>query len=213
MPEDSVISRTNRGDAARAPFARVLAAALRLAAVYGVGVTVLLAVVVVPLMLTGSVPRFRELLAVVSIPFLVTFGVSFLLLAVTRRFGFALAWLALLALWVLALRSQPVPLANQSFVLWSVFAAPLFAMVVIGVPASGAWSTRALALGVSLGWVLLFVAAEVALFRRAPIDHGYATVTMDSVLSIISSVAPFVISGVALWRLRPLFARGRQHAG
>jgi hypothetical protein len=216
MPEEIVVSRANPGvgDTARRPLTRVLAAALRLAAVYGVGVSVLLALVIVPVILTDdAVLRFREAVGVVSIPFFLTFAVAFLVLAMTRRFGFALAWLALLALWGIALRSEPTALAPESFLLWSVLAAPLFAMVMIGVPSSASPRGRGVALGVTLVWVALFVANELALVQLVPVAGAAWGSPAGRARVIATLAAPVAISAVALWRLRPLFTRQQQHAG
>jgi hypothetical protein len=104
-------------------------------------------------------------------------------------------------------------LAPESFLLWSALAAPLFALVLIGVPSSASPRARGVEIGVTLAWVALFVANELALVRLVPSASALVGSAAGRARAMATMAAPFAISAVALWRLRPLFARQHQHAG
>jgi hypothetical protein len=115
------------------PTKRVIAAAVRLAGVYAVGVTVLL------LALMISTDRPSAILAdlrVLGFPAAICFAASFLLLGVARRAGFLALWVLISGfLWAwptFLFRGHLGPPTAEAFVLWSIFAAPLYAMVSIG---------------------------------------------------------------------------------
>jgi len=111
-----------------------LRAALTLAAVYAAGVTVLLLTVISS---ADSPRRVLQMLPLFSIPAALCFAVAFLLLAVARRAGFTALWAVVFGLWVLAASQDFNPFAaNTSFVSWSFFAAPLYAMCAVGFPSS-----------------------------------------------------------------------------
>lgn len=116
------------------PTKRVVAAAVRLAAVYALGVSTLLIVLLI------STDETRAILAdlpVVSIPASICFAIAFLILGVARRAGFTTLWLLIFGLWawqLLMVYRGYVGRPQVEFVMWSILAAPLYAMVSIGFP-------------------------------------------------------------------------------
>jgi hypothetical protein len=106
---------------------RVILAAVRLAALYALGVAIL--IVAVSAVAFHDRPMASEL-PYFGIPLLV----AFVVLAVARRAGFALLWTLLAALWVYILNENEfVGLAfPPMFLSWSAFAAPLFAIGALG---------------------------------------------------------------------------------
>jgi len=147
-----------------------LAAAVTLAAVYAAGVIVLLLMMLV---LDDPPIGVLRTLPFLGIPALVCFAIAFLLLAVARRAGFTALWVVILGLWVAsvapAYRLFRVP---AEFTSWSVFAAPLYAMVVFGFPrrlAAGPARWRLWAsMAVAPAWIALFFVAAFPFYRFAP---------------------------------------------
>jgi hypothetical protein len=143
--------------------AKQLAAAFKLAAVYAAGVTVVL----LALILTGDGARRHvlEILPVLAIPAGVCLGIAFLLLAVARRAGFTALWVVIFGMWIAAVtwHFDPAP-ANVGFALWTLLAAPLYAIVVLGFryPSSSARSAiwrRSISMAIAPAWLVLYAAA------------------------------------------------------
>jgi hypothetical protein len=173
---------------------RAIKAALRLAGFYAVCVTVLVVALVV------SLGGFRDIvrdLGALALPAGICFAVAFLLLLLARRLGFTALWLALLALWALASFRNPGP--GPVFVLWSLFAAPLFLMVQLGFR-SVADKSASVGLMTSLFWITLAIAG--VLFRY-PLDlmlnnEPWWVRLMSSVLTAAWWIAPAAITAVAI---------------
>ena len=108
-----------------------IAAAARLAAVYVIGVLVLL----IPFMLMpyGGLPSLAGVAEVGSLA-MIPFGLVFLLLAAARRAGFVILWLLLGGLWGAALMAHDLPIDLLiAFVGWSVLALPLHFLNALGI--------------------------------------------------------------------------------
>lgn len=137
------------------PHRRSVLAALRLSMLYAASVTALF--ITLFLFLT---PRYvsADMLAL-AVPFVVCFSIAMLLLASARKVGFTALWILLLALWAWStIYDRFRPHYGRSFVIWSILAIPLYAMVALGFPA--AKRTRLpsaiTAWLVSLAWAALF---------------------------------------------------------
>jgi len=197
------------------PLGRILLAAVRLAALYGAGVTILfLALILLPAFTQSIPPSVGEAMAVISAPFLTLFPLSFLLLAITRRFGFGIMWALLAAFWVLMLRAgYGTTLIIVAFLVWSILAAPLYVMVAAGVPRSGQAAPRSrlwARLGV-LAWLVLALSGELVFASKAFFSGRPASAGMQLLLHVWV-IAPFVIVATAFSRLRPLFRRSPEAA-
>ena len=136
-----------------------LRAALKLAAVYASGVTLLMMTLA---SITKSRDQVLEMLPVYSIPAAICFAAAFLLLAVARRAGFTALWLIILCLWIWGLAqdfdSDAIP---GGFLAWTLLAAPLYVMCALGFrgQASPARWRKWLSIAVPLSWAALYVMA------------------------------------------------------
>ena len=105
----------------------------------------------------GAIPML-EIMRGIWIP---TAGLTLLVfatLAVTRGVGFLLMWGLTLAAWVFMLRVPPI---STGFLVWTILAAPLAAIVAAGQPRSTDVSPRATLLrrAITVGWLVLFILA------------------------------------------------------
>ena len=111
-------------------YSKRLRAALKLAAVYGAGVT--------PLWITLAImsdppPRVFDTLLLLSLPVGICFAIAFLLLAVARRAGFTALWLIVAGFWTWGVLQEFELFAIRGgFIFFTLFAAPLYAMCVLG---------------------------------------------------------------------------------
>jgi hypothetical protein len=182
----------------------IIAAAARLAAIYAVAVLVLL----IPLMVFVIAPgNLREVL---SSPVAAAAGflVGFFLLAIARLYGFALFWILLLWWWLTTLQASPWPLELlPRFVVWTTFAAPLYALTAIGL---GANKTRSSVVELLVTTGLWATAIALALrFSYLSIDGGglangpYRTARLIAyscgALPVLLSVRELVRVGRASW--------------
>jgi hypothetical protein len=141
---------------------RVLAAAARLATLYGFGVLLLLSALV---LWTGDwVGNIRGVLTLYGYVFGILLATAFPLLAAARRLGFAALWLLLIAVWVWPLaRHGWTPVGVLAvFVFWSVAALPFYLLGAVGFPGRrgllrlGRWTATVPAVVLAL-WVLLLL--------------------------------------------------------
>lgn len=177
-----------------------LLAALRLAAVYGAGVAVLL----LAYLATGaSLHDLMAILPYLSIPAAICFAVAFLVLGVARRTGFVILSLLLFGIWLwqaLGVTSHDWRFAhiNLDFIAWSILAAPLYTMVAIGFPPTSIrrpWISWA----VAAAWATLAVAADrigTPFFFYGP---PFALMTL---LRVLWLAAPTVLTLTAIYRIR-----------
>src|SRR5215831_4280865 len=145
----------------------IIAAAARLAGVYAVAVLMLL----IPLMVFVIAPgNLREVLSS-PVAAAAGFVVGFLLLAIARFYGFALFWILLLWWWLNTVQASHWPLELLGrFVIWTVFAAPLYALTTVGL---GATRTRSQILEMLVTTGLWTAAIVLALrFSYIAIDGG-----------------------------------------
>jgi hypothetical protein len=167
---------------------RVLLAATRLAALYAVGVTLLL----IPLYFLLGDPFVRDwsrLIKLTTVPFAVLFAVAFVLLAVARRVGFAVLWLLQLAWWAVLLRITLHVDAPSMFIVWTPFALPLYVL--------GALGTREAHRSAGRGWRIVASGLPVAVWIGMLLlgypfgSHGSVP---DWAARLLWAPAPFVIA-------------------
>ena len=180
---------------------RATLAAMRLAAVYAAGVTLLFLALVVRDAGIREVLREVEFLA---IPAGICFGAAFLLLAIGRRLGFTALWLCSLGFWAwLTLRYQHLgwwPAAN--FLVWSVLSAPLYLIVHVGFrpPTSTRRWTKLTTFAEFILWTSLAVAAVL---MDPPIDvvmldEPWWFGTLERILTVAWYLTPPVVTMLAL---------------
>jgi hypothetical protein len=179
----------------------VIAAAARLAALYGLGILLLLSALV---LWTGDwVGNARGILRLFGSVFGILFGLAFLLLAAARRLGFAALWVLLCAMWVWLLSRGWVPVGLLAvFVFWSVMALPFYVLGAIGFPSRrvlhvGRWTTTVPVL-VLVGWVLLLVIT----LRVTPAT--YLLVASSPPVGSFGELSPLLKLGPALWAPAPI---------
>jgi hypothetical protein len=171
--------RTSRGKVA-------VLAALRLAAIYAAGVLLLAAPLVA--FLGGLLPALTiPVLAVVG------FLAGFIALAVARRVGFVILWSLLVLLWVQTV-GQRVFAAGGDLLVWTVFAAPLYLITVMGLTPSH----RRLRLEMSI--TLAAWAVVAALATRGGVYWDVTPNLPTTWDNYLCAVWPFVISGRELVR-------------
>ena len=171
---------------------------MRLAALYAVGVALLL--VPVTFLLEGPPPFSRDL-AWAALPFGVLFLLAFGVLVLARRVGLAAMWMLLVTLWVwllFAAEGSNVVLCRL-FLGWSSMAAPLFVIGALGVHADRLARATHLPrpLVVSIAWVLF---AGVALYYAS--QHVYLFEIPSPFLTFFSRLVllptPFAIAALEL---------------
>ena len=181
----------------------IIAAGARLAALYALGVLVLL----VPFMVFVDTPGNLTEVFSSGLVALAGFLVGFLLLSIARLYGFALLWLLLLWAWLNGLQSFSVLGVLPRFAAWTVFAAPLYALTAIGLAAN---NTRSLILELLVTTGLWAVTVVLALrFSYLTIDGGglrtgpYNAARLISYicwsLPILLGVRELVRIGRAIW--------------
>jgi hypothetical protein len=186
---------------------RIFAAALRLAALYAGCVTVAFVLV---LALARTPESLIDILPFLGIPGATCFAAAFILLAFARRAGFIALWLTLLGLWLFPLFSPAEEYylwSGVGLVFWSMFAAPLFAMVAVGFPTSGASSrSRRSALWIlGVAWLAL-----VILNLRIDAPPPFVSFGIWRGSAPLSLIIPPVISAIAIrriWRAKAPEAR------
>ena len=133
-----------------------LRAALTLAAVYAAGVLLLLLALFI---MTSTPGEVLKTLPILSIPTAICFAGAFLLLAVARRAGFTALWLVVFGFWIWSAYPYfSLFRANREFISWSLLAAPLYAMVVLGFhhqPSRTAGWRRWITVAISVAWAVL----------------------------------------------------------
>ena len=152
---------------------------------------------------TDAPSRIWEDLPFMSIPAAICFGAAFLLLGVARRAGFTALWLLLFGLWAwqaFFARHDHGPRVQIEFLSWSLFAGPLYAMVLIGFPSAAASPRRALGTwGVVAAWVGL---ATLALrYELFPVWYDLPLKPIWPFLKIAWLLLPPVLSASAIWRV------------
>jgi hypothetical protein len=115
----------------RPRWARILLAAVRLAAIYAAGVLILLIPLIVRSRNEGFEPNSQPWLQLPVIG-AVCFVLGFVALAAVKRLGFALLWGLLLWWWIRMIGPGPVVFLDMPFVAWTAFAAPLYILSAIG---------------------------------------------------------------------------------
>jgi len=190
---------------------RILKAAVVLAALYTLGVLVLLALV--------GVLRSRALvlegLSEIVVPFSIFFGFAFVVFAVARRIGFVLLWLVLVSFWLgmlfaggisdLLYRGIAYP---SGFLLWSALAFPLFAIGSMA-PGRGSflkigpWSASA-SVTIGILWVLLFVGSVILELYAHPQSLFWTStssaITLAALGWILWAPMPLAIAAVSVRR-------------
>ena len=190
----------------RTNWRRVLPAAGKLAAFYGASI-VLQFLLVSGL---GGGPRWSlEALRGLSPLLGMCFGLAFVLLAGARRAGFAALWSVLAALWLLMLGDLPTPFdVPRAFLVWSIFALPLWVMGHFGVAAS---QSKVLVIGrlrfslltgALAAWAALAVSSRFygALWSAVAASHIRTAVVAEWLLW---APAPLILSAIAtrhVWR-------------
>jgi hypothetical protein len=181
---------------------RVILAAAKLAAIYIA--LVILGIVVLDVTLRAGVPPLdviREFAIWLSIPF----ACAFVLLAVARRWGFVALWVILGALWIaigVVARSWRWSIDFPSlFVLWTIFALPLWIIGQAGIPLP---SRRRISPSMVLlaCWAVLLVSSRFVLPRTDPPDLDPHSALLFA-LAWIWAPMPLVLSAFAIshvWR-------------
>ena len=177
---------------------RSILAAVRIAAIYAIGVSLLFLAMELGFEGTREVLQNLQFLA---IPMAFCFGAAFLLLAVGRRLGFTALWLAVFGLWAWSISSfRPFVAPGSSFVLWSLLAAPLYLIVRTGFASTvdqPAWRRAAV-----VGWVVwagLAVAAPYAA-NVWPADVGQLLPVrrLLRLLTALWYMAPVAVTAISL---------------
>ena len=184
---------------------RVVAAAARLAAIYAVGVAILL-LAGLPFV-NRTLPAWRDLLGI-ALPIGVLFAVAFVMLAVARRAGFVALWLVLVGMWIWMIAQvigdvRMLSIVATAFFVWSVAALPLYTMGAVGLPARkriavgrGRMSLTTLVFlvwGVLAAGALYFAGLDVGPHRRVA-PHG----VLATWARFIWGPAPIVIAVLAI---------------
>ncbi|MFL5616388.1 MAG: hypothetical protein ACJ796_22165 [Gemmatimonadaceae bacterium] len=177
---------------------RIFAAAVRLAAVYAACVIVTFAIV---LSVSRNVDGLIHILPFLGIPGAICFAAAFVLLAFARRAGFIALWLILLGFW-----GTPMILTRDFFtewdtalLFWSILAAPLYAMVMLGFPsADTATSAMRRWMPLVLGLVWLSLVIVNLRFQFRPLFDSY---TMGRVYGLLSFILPLAVTTTAIRRI------------
>lgn len=182
---------------------RVLAAAARLAAVYVIGVLVLL----IPFMLMpyGGLPSLAAVADVGSLA-MIPFGLAFLLLAAARRAGFVTLWVLLGGLWGAVLMAHDLPIDLLiAFVGWSVLALPLHFLTALGITEAPRLRVARVRVSVpaltSILWTLVLVPAIGVMYlsRRImhPEPHAVFLLAND-IASLVWGPAPLLLVALSI---------------
>lgn len=177
---------------------RIFAAAVRLAALYAVCVIATLAIV---LACSKSLALLIDALPWLGIPGAICFAGAFVLLAVARRAGFIALWLILLGLWAtpIILRGDIFTEWDSAFLFWTILAAPLYAMVMLGF--RSAVSARSRARGI-LPWVLGAVWLGLVIvnlrFQFRPVFESYS---MWKLYGLVSLFLPITVTAAGIRRV------------
>src|SRR6266516_72223 len=191
----------------------LIAAAARLALLYGLGVVLLLLALV--LWTHDWVGNVRGVLQLQGLVFGTLFAAALLLLATVRRVGFATIWLLLIALWLWpVVRNGWSPIGMLAvFVSWSVVALPFYLIGAVGFPGRrvlrlGRWTATVPALVVAL-WVLLLLltlavtpAAYLSVASAVTGSFGAPPPLVLTLAPLVLGPAPILIALEALTRLR-----------
>lgn len=182
---------------------RVLAAAARLAAVYVIGMVLL----VIPFMFfpyggLPSVADIAELGGLAVIPFALTFTVF----AAARRAGFVALWMLLGTLWGAVIIAHDLSIDLLiAFVGWSVLALPLHFLTAIGIP--GAPRLRIAGARVSVSvlttilWTLVLVPAIAVMYWSSRIMHPEPHdlfLLASGIASFVWGPAPLVLVALSI---------------
>jgi hypothetical protein len=195
------------------PVLHVIAAAARLACLYGLGVVLLLLALV---FWTGDwIGNVRAVLQLHGLVFGSLFAASFILLATARRLGFATLWLLLIGLWLWPVAKGWSGISLLAlFVFWSVVALPLYILGAIGFPGRRflhlrRWTATVPALVVVL-WVLLLLLTLAVTPANYLLVASAVTGSFGKPPSLVLGLVPFLwgaapilIALEALNRLRP----------
>jgi hypothetical protein len=157
------------------PTLKPVRAAARLAGVYAAGVAILMLSLVVTV---GFSSGILATIFTLGLPVSLCFAIAFVLFATGRRAGFTALWLLLLALRAWVIVSSPyAPPPGEVFLLWSLFAAPLYAINMTGFESasklnaisSSRWRHT---LGSCSVWATWAVMAVAGLASPSFIDYG-----------------------------------------
>ena len=193
---------------------RVLLAALKLGAMYAIGVTAIFLFIIL-LLNAGAIPLLG-ILSRIWIPVAVLTLLAFVTLAIARGIGFLLLWGLTLAAWVLLLTGpasfNPMP---SAFLLWSMLTMPLAAIVALGQPSSVPVTRNAKLVrrSITLVWLTLFALAMVSemafgeYVSVGPLPHW-----LSSLLHPLWFLTPFVIGVNGVTRALALFRAHRTPA-
>ena len=180
----------------------VMAAAMRLAALYAVGVAVLLS-------------AFGDGLTDAGVTGAFLFVFAFMILALARRFALSVSWGLMLVFWIRLLSTRPGPWGAPSpfaipglFVLWTSLALPLFAIVAFAAPEPLPTHRRRRTLataGIVAAWLTLAMAGRH--FAYLNIDVGFPNAPYHAVGAAawgLWAPAPFVLAALSWvgWRRR-----------
>jgi hypothetical protein len=180
---------------------RILLAAVKLAALYavGVGTLYLLAVIVVSRLEIDS-PGF-----LIGSPVFAAAGFvsGFLALAVARRVGFALLWILLSYIWAQAIVWRYPVTAQLSLIGWTVFAGPLYVLTVLGLPDDLKRKSWRVETAVTLTtWVTLWVVAAASVSSMRLGETLLRELALaDGLFAYVYVVFPFLIGGRELIRV------------
>lgn len=193
---------------ALAPTRKNAIAAARLTSAYGAAVALLLAPTL------GIAGAVAEGFAHLAAPLGAWLAVTFALLATARRAAFVALWLLTLVVWVWQweLFGPRGAFAGGGFMLWSLVAAPFYAITVVGFGAAGPVSRArrvAWALGIG-GWLAAAAAGIAFQFGFGPLGClGYATTGVRMLDRIVEATWLAMPPLVALDAIRRVW-RGRQ---
>jgi hypothetical protein len=182
---------------------RVLLAAARLAALYAIGVAILMVPII---FLPGGLPTLRDLSAL-AVPAATLFLGAFLILAVARRAGFATLWALLCLLWGAVLFQESISIETVgAFIVWSAFALPLHALGAFGVTSGVRVATGRVSLSLTTLALVIWMATllpAVALlyatpFLLPPLREAAVYRIAASVALVVWVPVPFVLAALSL---------------
>jgi hypothetical protein len=163
---------------------------------------VLLLAVPVFLFLMNDWTRIEQVFLTTPVFAATGFLAGFIALAVARRVGFALLWLLFLTYWVGLLIEIPALLIGMIFVMWSLFAMPLYALGAIAFSTAGWRLEMVLVLG---AWTVLSVLAmQPPELPPGVVDGNYdflVASSWETPVSIACLLWPFVIVARELLRI------------
>ena len=183
---------------------RVNLAATRLAVFYCA--VVLLEIAVLAVALRAGMPTVRdigEIAKVLAIPF----AVAFLVLATARRWGLIALWAILAAFWIWLAKEVGAASWNgpitfpRLFILWSIFAFPLWLIGQAGLP-RGSTSRVSPSMGLLVCWAILLFGGQFFGLPATEFARPHPQ-SMAQLFAWIWAPVPLILSGFAIqhvWR-------------